>query len=131
MRLLLAPLLLALLLPALAPLGAASDTVAVTLRFGVGHDLQTNRACVVHVAPGADAIAVLDAAIAEVCITSYARSGAAGATRLTCLNALCETYGGVLGWSQFHDGALAPRHLEAFSAAEGAILGFAYGVMPR
>lgn len=131
MRAATAMLLLAILLPALAPSARAQDTVAVTLRFGAGHDLASNRACAVHVAPGADAIAVLDAAIAQVCITSYARTGAAGATRLTCLNAVCETYGGVLSWAQFHDGVAAERRLEAFSATEGAVLGFAYGVIPR
>jgi hypothetical protein len=123
--------LLALLPTAFAPSAASEDTVAVTLRFGAGYDLEANRACVVHVAPGADAIAVLDEAMQELCVSGYARAGDAGATRLTCLNGICETYGMALNWAQFQDGALVERRLETFSAAEGVVLGFAYGVIPQ
>lgn len=126
------PLALCLLLlaPLLAPAAASEDTVAVTLRFGAGYDLEANASCVVRVAPGADAIAVLDEALRTVCIAGYARAGDAGATRLTCLNRVCETYGMALNWAQFQDGELVERRLETFSAAEGVVLGFAYGVIP-
>lgn len=130
MRLLALPLLV-LLVPAFVPAAASADTVAVTLRFGVGQDAESNRSCVLHVAPGANAIAVLDEAMRLFCISGYARSGGSGATRLTCLNNLCETHGMVLNWAQFQDGTLVERRLEAFSASEGVVLGFAYGVMPQ
>ena len=127
------PLVLSLplaLLLTFAPPAASEDGVTVTLRYGFVHDAAAARSCTVEVAPGADAFAVLDAAVRTLCVMQYAHAGTSGATRLTCLNGVCETHGAALNWAQFHDGELAPRNLYAFSAAEGAVLGFAYGPIP-
>ena len=126
-----ASVLLALaLLPLFAPPAASEDGVTVTLRYGLVHDAGAIRSCDVRVPAGANAFAVLDAAVPSLCVAQYAWEGASGAARLTCLNDVCEAHGAALNWAQFHDGEPAARNLYAFSASEGAVLGFAYGPIP-
>lgn len=128
-------LALLLLLPlAFAPAAEANTPlVNITFRYGFGVDSDKSFSCALKVPAGASGVDVIHHAFAVKCINGYAREGATGSSRLTCLNNHCESDTiGLVGWVQYHDGVKqSAARLEKFSAGEGSMLSFAYAPGPR
>lgn len=119
---------------ALAALATPAHAADVTVGFAlsVGTYAPTGAACPVSVPAGADGIAVLDAAVARACITSYSTVTYPGfGTFVTCIDNVCGQPGtGTAGtyWNMYENGVSTGYGVDGFSAGAGDELGFAYRV---
>ena len=120
----------ALALAAAAPAHAAN--VTVTLSVSAARYARTGAACTLSVPAGANGIAVLDAAVAQGCLVSYDTVTYPGfGTFVTCLDQVCgNATAGSVGtyWNMYENGVSTGYGVDAFSAASGDDLGFAYKV---
>ena len=123
MRILLSALLLALLAPAA---GASVDTVNVRLELRENHLLlPTTTSCDLAVPAGADAGAVLDAAVLSGCISSWAYTADPQFGRyVTAINGKAD--GPAFYWAYYENGLPATHGIDYAAAAEGQVFGFAY-----
>jgi hypothetical protein len=121
--------LAAVALAATAVPAHASD-VTVSLAVSAGRYAPTGAACALSVPAGATGVDVLDAAVAQHCVTSYDTVTYPGfGTFLTCLDEVCGNGGtGTVGtyWNMYENGASTAYGVDGFSAADGDELGFAY-----
>lgn len=118
---------------AVAVLGGAvtpAQAQDVTVKFGVsaGYWAPTGAICPVSVAPGADGVAVLNAALAKGCITSYDTVSFGGKPFLSCLDGVCQQADGLVTfWAMFDSSPVPAEYgLAEFRADEGDELVFAY-----
>lgn len=115
-----------------AALGAPSAQAAnVTVRLGVsaGTYAPTGELCALSIPADANGVAVLDAAVAAGCITSYETTTSSFGTYLSCLNDVCgDTTSGLYltYWSMYENGAYTDYGVDGFRAADGDELTFAY-----
>lgn len=123
--------LAALALAAVATPAHAAD-VTVSLALSAGRHAPTGSACTLTVPAGADGIAVLDAAVARACITSYQTVTYPGfGTFVTCVDSVCGQSGtGTVGtyWNMYENGVSTGYGVDGFTADAGDELGFAYQV---
>lgn len=108
---------------------AHAATVSMTLRIAAGGNPGAVKTCPVSVPAGANGKAVLDAAVASRCITSYQTNS--GGAYLTCIDPgaapVCEVGDGLVTfWAIYVDGRTAEQGILGFSAAQGRQLTFAY-----
>lgn len=126
-----------LLATALATFGAvavsavpahASDVV-VTFGVSAGTYAPTGAACPLTVPLGANGIAVLNAAVANGCITSYQAQSFDFGTFVSCIDEVCgQTVAGTAGtyWNMYENGVSTFYGVDGFSADNGDELSFAY-----
>jgi hypothetical protein len=123
--------LLALAAVALVAAPAHADAnVTVSLALSAGTYVPTGAACALSVPAGADGIAVLDAAVAAHCITSYDTQTFVGiGTYVSCIDSVCaRTLTGNAGtyWEMTENGAATAYGVDGFTAGAGDVLGFDY-----
>ena len=118
---------------AAVPAHAANVTVTLDVYRGFPPAALTVAHCNVSVVGGASGVAVLQAADASGCITSYAVTNQYGfGTWLECINSDCEiprnsqAHGLVTYWRQSVNGVSTCYGLDGFEAAQGKELGFSY-----
>ncbi|MDQ1712683.1 MAG: hypothetical protein QOE45_2133 [Frankiaceae bacterium] len=108
----------------------AATTVPVSFSLSAAAYAPTGAACGLTIDQGADGIAVLDAAVAAHCITSYAVVTFPGfGTFVSCIDEVCGTaLTGTTGtyWNMYENGASTAYGVDGFVADAGDDLGFAY-----
>lgn len=113
---------------ALSPASAAS-TVSVSFTKSVGAAGVAAQPCAVKVAPGANGIAVLDAAVTKGCIDSYKVERYSFGAFISCIDDVCGAPAEALGltyWAMSENGKTTDYGVEDFRAAAGDTLDFAY-----
>lgn len=121
------PILVALLLPALAllPLAGADGTVTVHLVVDTFVGAPALASCDVDVPAGADGAAVLDAAVANGCILEWTAGSYPGLGRyVTSIDHVSEELGTY--WSFVVDGEYASYGIDLYHAEQGSTIRFAY-----
>ena len=124
--------LLALAVTAVAFAGVpahAESAVTVNLALSAGTYAPTGAACALSVSAGADGLAVLDAAVAAHCITSYETQSFPFGTYVSCIDSVCASVlTGNAGtyWEMTENGAATAFGVDGFSADSGDVLGFDY-----
>jgi len=113
------------------PSAASASGVPVRLEVSVGHHSPPGplyASCEVTVPAGADGLAVLDAAVASGCISSYETSEFAGFGRyVACIDAVCQVADGLVSfWALFYEDAFAETGIEGFEAAAGRQIELTY-----
>ena len=125
---------LAVAATALAALATPAHAADVTVQFSVtvGAYAPTGAACTLTVPAGADGLAVLNAAVARACITSYDTQTFPGfGTFVTCINNVCGQPGnGTIGtyWNMYENGVSTSYGVDGFTSNAGDELAFAYRV---
>lgn len=114
---------------------ARADNVEVKFGISAGYWLPTGAACTVSVPAGASGVAVLDAALANLCIAEYSLR------YFTCCGNFVYSINFVPGpvdgdplgttfWMMFENGAATGYGVDGFSADPGDELVFAYAAWP-
>ena len=119
---------------AVVALATPAHAADVSVQFGLsaGTYAPTGVACTLSVPAGADGIAVLDAAVANLCIVSYHTVTFPGfGTFVDCINEVCGNAGtGSVGtyWNMYENGGSTAYGVDGFVANSGDELVFAYQV---
>jgi hypothetical protein len=110
-------------------LPAHASTTTVTFGLSAGAYAPTGAACPLTVPAGADGVAVLDAAVAAHCITSYHTVSFGSLGRFVdCIDDVCGEALGAAGtyWGMYENGAATAYGVDGFTADSGDELVFAY-----